>query len=121
MIYEALRGDDIAKNHESEENEIIEMIEEREQTRIKQITLSIIFPQVLATSIDALVVGIILNNKPIGFVFLSSAIISGVTFVMCFVAILIGKKIGTKFNSKAEIFGGLLLFILAIKTLIDWL
>ncbi len=49
------------------------------------------------------------------------AIISAITLVMCFGAVIPGKKIGTKLNSKAEIIGGIVLILIAIRLLIDGL
>ncbi|MCR4306283.1 MAG: manganese efflux pump MntP family protein [Candidatus Daviesbacteria bacterium] len=74
----------------------------------------------IATSIDALVVGITLNLVEIPF-FLSIVSIGLVTFILCFVGFLFGKKIGTCFGKKIEIIGGLALIAIGIKILIEHL
>lgn len=72
----------------------------------------------IATSIDALAVGV-------SFAFLnvsisSAAIIIGLTtFVICFIAVILGKKIGSFFQKYAEIAGGVILILMALNILIQ--
>lgn len=74
----------------------------------------------IATSIDALVVGV-------GFAFLQVSVISSctmiavVTFLICFLGVFIGRKSGDLFKSKAELIGGIILVIMGIKILIEHL
>lgn len=74
----------------------------------------------LATSIDALAVGI-------SFAFLKetilfpSLIIGSVTFALCFAGVWIGNRFGHIFENKFEIAGGLILIGIAIKILISHL
>ncbi len=75
----------------------------------------------IATSIDALAVGLTFAfydniNLPI-----SLAIIGIVTFVLCSLGVVIGNKFGAKFKSKAELFGGLVLIGIGLKLLIEGL
>jgi len=74
----------------------------------------------VATSIDALVVGVTLNLVEIPF-FLSIVFIGVVTFILCFLGFLFGKKIGAYFGKKIEILGGLALIGIGIKILIEQL
>lgn len=81
--------------------------------------------QGVATSIDALAVGIsmlsmagITNKNVFGFV----AIIGVVTFLISLTGIIIGKKIGKLFAEKAsiaEIVGGVVLIAIGLKVLIE--
>ncbi len=70
----------------------------------------------VATSIDALAIGV-------SFAFLSVDILLAVfiigltTFVISFIGVKSGHFLGKKFKSKAEIFGGLVLLVMAVKIL----
>ncbi|MBR3449949.1 MAG: manganese efflux pump [Bacteroidales bacterium] len=74
----------------------------------------------IATSIDALAVGI-------SFAFLGadlwrSILIIGITtFLFSAVGLLIGKKVGSRFHSGAEILGGVILIAIGLKILIEHL
>ncbi len=81
------------------------------------ITFSVMFMQGVSTSIDALSVGVTLGNESLSFMLRSVCIIALITFIMCFAAVRLGEKIGTKFNCKAEIFGGIILILLGISLL----
>ncbi|MBQ8165064.1 MAG: manganese efflux pump [Clostridia bacterium] len=75
----------------------------------------------VATSIDALAVGIALamdNTKPI---FITAPAIGVITLVISFVGVYIGSIFGMKYKSKAEFCGGLILILLGIKILLDHL
>ena len=74
----------------------------------------------IATSIDALAIGVT-------FAFLSVNIVPAVsfigviTFTLSVIGIKIGNVFGSKFKSKAELAGGLILIIMGIKILIEHL
>ena len=74
----------------------------------------------IATSIDAMAIGVT-------FAFLQSDILSAsalialVTFVLCIIAVFIGKKLGSLLESKAEILGGLILIGIGTKILLEHL
>ena len=74
----------------------------------------------IATSIDALAVGV-------SFAFLetplwsSTAIIGVTTFMFSVVGLLIGKKVGSRFHQGAEILGGVILILIGLKILIEHL
>ena len=72
----------------------------------------------VATSIDALAVGISLAAINVEII-QPSAIIGIVTFGLSVVGMLIGKKLGMKFGSKIEVLGGLILIGIGIKILIS--
>lgn len=74
----------------------------------------------IATSIDALIVGITFSlfNLNIVFVIL---IIGLITFLLSFIGVLFGNKIKQKLFFKPEILGGIILIILGIKILIEHL
>ncbi len=74
----------------------------------------------VATSIDALAVGIT-------FAFLQVSIVPAVlligviTFVLSAVGVFIGHKFGAKFKSKAELAGGIILILIGLKILLEHL
>ena len=68
----------------------------------------------VATSIDALVVGVSYVAMGANIV-MASVIIGVVTFVICFCGAFLGNKIGTKFEKPAAIAGGIILILIGIK------
>lgn len=74
----------------------------------------------VATSIDALAVGITL---PIitSSIALAVCIIGVVTFVLSYLGVLIGRRFGHFFESKIEAFGGVVLIGLGLKILLEHL
>ena len=80
----------------------------------------ILFTLSIATSIDALAVGITLSFVSINII--TAVIIIGViTFVLSYIGIYIGKKFGHFFENKIEAIGGLILIALGAKILIQHL
>lgn len=75
----------------------------------------------IATSIDALAVGITLGLLPTVNLPLALAIIGGVTFVTSAVGVKIGSVFGTRYRFGAELFGGILLILLGTKILLQHL
>lgn len=86
----------------------------------ESLTPKSMLPLAVATSIDALAVGVTLA-------FLSTPIVPSVsfigivTFTLSCVGVKIGNLFGLKFKAKAEIFGGLVLILIAIKVLFEHL
>ena len=72
----------------------------------------------LATSIDALVVGVGFGVIEVN-IWLAMLIIGVTTFVFSSVGVYVGKKIGNKINKGIEIFGGLVLIGLGVKILLE--
>ena len=72
------------------------------------------FVLAVATSIDALVVGVSYVAMGANIV-MASVIIGVVTFVICFCGAFLGNKIGTKFEKPAAIAGGIILILIGIK------
>ena len=74
----------------------------------------------VATSIDALAVGI-------SFAFLQVSIVPAVTFIAvvtflcCLFGVKIGSIFGSKYKSKAEFFGGVVLIAMGLKILLEHL
>ena len=72
----------------------------------------------VATSIDALIIGISFALLPIKMV--SSVMIIGlVTFVLCFIWVILWNRFGHLFEKKAEMFGGFILIAIGTKILVE--
>lgn len=80
-----------------------------------------LFLLAIATSIDALAVGITFSLYPDTNIVTSISIIGAVTFVICSAGVVIGHKFGSKFKSKAELLGGIVLVGIGLKLLIEGL
>ncbi len=81
----------------------------------KKLTFGALLVQGVATSIDALSVGFTIADYDLPAAVIASALIAAVTCVICFVGIVIGKKVGTKLAGKAGIFGGAILIFIGIE------
>lgn len=74
----------------------------------------------IATSIDALAVGITFAFFKVSI--LSAILIIGIiTFILCVIGVKIGNIFGEKYKSKAEIIGGIILILIGFKILIEHL
>lgn len=103
MIYESLKS---KKDDNSED---------KDPNSIKVLLLMSI-----ATSIDALAVGV--SFAMVGTSIWEPALIIGsTTFVISAIGVFIGKKAGNLFKKKAEIFGGIILILIGSKMLIEHL
>ncbi len=74
--------------------------------------------QGVATSIDALSVGFTIAEYGCLEAFFACLLIGGVTFLLCFGGIFIGKKAGTKLAGKAGILGGVILILIGLEIFI---
>ena len=70
--------------------------------------------QGVATSIDALSVGFTIAEYGVWEALAAALIIAAVTFVICMVGIIIGKKFGAGLEGKATILGGSILIVIGI-------
>ena len=74
----------------------------------------------IATSIDALAIGVTFSLFEINIVF-SVAIIGIITFLLSILGVKIGNKFGDKFQNKAEFTGGIILIFIGLKILLEHL
>lgn len=75
--------------------------------------------QGVATSIDALSVGFTIADYHWVEAILACLLIGVVTFLICFVGLIIGKKAGTKLAGKADILGGAILIFIGLEIFIS--
>lgn len=101
MFYEAVWGE--------------EEVETNKSLDFKTLTILAI-----ATSIDALAVGVSLATITKNIVF-DASVVGIVAFTFSFVGIYIGNKCGNLFGKKAEIIGGIVLMGIGVKILIEHL
>lgn len=100
MIWEAVRGG--------------------EEEQPQELDLKMLLMMAVATSIDALAVGIT-------FAFLQVSILPAVltigliTFALSFAGVAVGNRFGTRFQKKAEIAGGVVLVLIGLKILLEHL
>lgn len=74
----------------------------------------------VATSIDALAVGITFAFLNVN-IWSAISIIGVTTFVLSIIGVVIGNKFGSKYKSKAELAGGIILVLMGIKILLEHL
>ena len=95
-----------------------EGMNDNEEKLSKEIDFKTMLPLAIATSIDALAVGVSFSFLNVN-ISISSIIIGIITFINSFIAAYIGKRINNRYGNKSLILGGIILIILAIKTIID--
>ena len=72
----------------------------------------------VATSIDALAVGISFAFLPVS-IWQAVALIGVCTFVLSFVAVLLGRRVGARYGAPAEIVGGVILILIGARVVLD--
>lgn len=101
-------------------NMVKEALSKDEEQADDSIAVKEMFMLAVATSIDALAVGITFAFLNVHIV--SAASMIGVcTFLISFVGVKIGNIFGTKYKSKAELAGGIILILLGFKILFEHL
>ena len=80
--------------------------------------------QAIATSLDALAVGVTLlaTETTVGLPYhavVCTLVIGIITFALSSIAVAVGKKVGTKFSDKAELLGGAVLVFIGVKLLLE--
>lgn len=98
----------------------INMIKEsREKTKNLDSSFSakVMLPLAIADSIDALAVGVTLAFQQVN-IFISVLLIGITTFLFSAFGVFLGNKFGSKFKSKAEISGGIILIFMGCTILL---
>lgn len=78
-------------------------------------------PMAVATSIDALAVGVTFGFMPDVNIWFAITFIGVITFTLSAIGVKIGNVFGAKFKSKAELAGGIILILMGIKILLEHL
>ena len=90
------------------------------EDEVKDLKNKTLFILAIATSIDALAIGITFSFQEVD-IFYAVSLITIITFVLCVIAVYIGKFLGGFLEDKAEYLGGIILIILGFKILLDGL
>ena len=103
-------------------NMIKEARSEKEEEQRGSIVLSakLLTLQAIATSIDALAVGITFAFLKVN-IALSVSLIGIITFILSFIGVMVGNRFGSKYKNKAELAGGIVLILIGIKVLLEHL
>ena len=80
-----------------------------------------LFVMSVATSIDALAVGVTFGLLENINIWISIGIIGAITLAVSLIGVVIGIKVGAKFQHKAEFLGGVVLIAIGLKILIEHL
>ncbi len=91
-----------------------------EERSFNPLDIRVMIGMAIATSIDALVVGFsfaLLDFK----ILISVGIIGAVTYIVAMLGMLFGKKIGSRMGRRMEMLGGVMLFLIGLKILIEHL
>lgn len=101
-------------------NMIREAFGDEEEECETSLTFLSMFMLAVATSIDAMAVGVTFAFYEINII-LAVLLIGGITFTISVLGVKIGNLFGTRYKKKSEIAGGCILIILALKFLIEGL
>jgi manganese efflux pump family protein len=74
----------------------------------------------VATSVDALVVGVSFSLLGLS-LFTTVAVIGSVTFILCLPAVWLGRRLGERMAKRAEVLGGIALIAIGFKILVEHL
>lgn len=92
-----------------------------EEEAVTDLSVRRLFFLALATSIDALAVGVTLAFDSSVNILLSAAVIGIVAFLMAMVGGLLGRRLGELFQKRATLLGGLVLVGIGLKILLEHL
>ena len=100
-----LVGDDSEKHHNADLSKVL------------------LFVMAIATSIDALAVGISLSMslQDPGDIYLAVLLIGAITFLFSAIGVKVGNIFGSRFEKKAQFAGGVILILLGLKILLEHL
>ena len=109
-------------------NMIREALSKDEETASADLDIKTMLVMAIATSIDALAVGIAFACEKINILAVSDivntligvGIIGIITCIISCFGVKIGNVFGSKFNSKAEFCGGLILIFIGVKILLEY-
>jgi len=97
---------------------IYESIRNKPAKFLRAYTLKVILVLSIATSIDALAVGLSFSFLDIS-IFFPAIIIGVITFFLSFFGVYVGGKFGKVLKNRIEILGGLILIIIGLKILLE--
>ena len=96
---------------------IFEAVNENVEEEITKISNKILLTLAIATSIDAMAAGFTLHLFELN-PYISLLIIGISTFIISYIGVYVGSRGGEKYESKAEILGGVVLILIGFKILL---
>jgi len=90
----------------------------KDSQSLNPMRFAVMFSMAIATSIDALIVGLSFAFFEVN-IFITAFLIGLVTFIVSMLGILFGKKAGAHLGQRMEIVGGLILIAIGLKILIE--
>lgn len=101
-------------------NMIRESLSKEEEEMNCSFCFRAMLPLAIATSIDALAVGVTFAIMDIGSKIVFAVLFIGViTFILSALGVKIGNVFGAKFKAKAEFFGGVVLILMGLKIFLE--
>jgi putative Mn2+ efflux pump MntP len=101
-------------------NMIREALSKEEECADCSLSVRSMLPMAVATSIDALTVGVTFAFLNVN-IWIAIALIGSITFFLSCVGVKVGSCFGLLFKSKAEFFGGAVLVFMGLKILLEHL
>ena len=101
-------------------NMIHEALDNDEEEADASLDVKTMFLLAVATSIDALAIGITFASLKVNII-PAVCFIGIVTFIISFAGVKIGNVFGARYKNKAEIVGGIILILLGLKILLEHL
>lgn len=101
-------------------NMIREALDNDEEEADASLDVKTMFLLAVATSIDALAIGITFAFLKVNII-PAVCFIGSVTFIISFAGVKIGNVFGARYKNKAEIVGGIILILLGLKILLEHL
>ncbi len=98
---------------------IYDALSQKEEESHSTLTAPLLLTQGIATSIDALAVGVSFAALPDVSILAAASFIACVTFVCSIIGVCFGKKFGEKLGSRAMLVGGLILVGIGVKIFIE--
>lgn len=102
-------------------NMLKEAFGDEEETADSDLSVRTMFIMAVATSIDALAVGISLAMAGEVNIYIAICLIGVTTFLLSAVGVKVGSVFGSRYEQKAQIAGGIILILLGVKILLEHL
>lgn len=101
-------------------NMIKEALSKEEEEADASLSIKKMFILAVATSIDAFAVGVSFAFMEIGTMIIPAVLFIGIiTFILSMIGVKVGNVFGTKYKSKAEFAGGVILILLGVKIILE--
>ena len=101
---------------------LIEGIKDEETEEAAELSAGVLFMQGVATSIDALAVGVSFSMVELTVpIYAAAALIGCTTFAISVAGVFVGNLFGARYKNRAEFVGGAILILIGLKILLEHL